>query len=82
MTTIHDEIGKFNIVQSDNGAEFTAEEVDTLVAQFGGKYIHSSVYRPQTNGVVERVNSMLFQNSTDFFRDTQEHNQWNFGCHE
>ena len=44
-----------NIVQSDNGKEFSSSEFETFVSGMGGKIVHGAPRHPQSQGVVERV---------------------------
>jgi hypothetical protein len=48
--------GKPDILQSDNGKEFVAEEVKEFCRQWGVRKRHSRPYKPSTNGSVERAN--------------------------
>lgn len=47
------------LVQSDNGKEFIANDVVSVIEKFGGKAINSMPYHPQTNGAVERFNQTI-----------------------
>ena len=44
------------ILQSDNGKEFTVEVVKEYLKLIGTKEVHSRARHPQTNGQVERLN--------------------------
>ena len=44
---------------TDNGSNFTAEEVKTWCGKMGIKLDYASVYHPQTNGQVERANGLI-----------------------
>ena len=44
---------------TDNGSNFTAEEVKTWCAKQNIKLDYASVYHPQTNGQVERANGLI-----------------------
>ena len=48
---------------TDNGSNFTADEVKTWCAKMGIKLDYASVYHPQTNGQVERANSLIMSAS-------------------
>ena len=52
-------IGAIRYPQCDQGTEFVAEVLDVLAAYKCGPVCNSSAYHPQTNGLVERGNSML-----------------------
>ena len=47
-----------NII-TDNGSNFTADEVKTWCGNMGIKLDYASVYHPQTNGQVERAMVLL-----------------------
>ena len=47
-----------NII-TDNGSKFTADDVKTWCFKMGIKLDYASVYHPQTNGQVERVNGLI-----------------------
>ena len=44
---------------TDNGSNFTADEVKTWCGNMGIKLDYASVYHPQTNGQVERANVLI-----------------------
>src|SRR5215216_2119018 len=44
---------------TDNGSNFTADEVRSWCANLGIKLDYASVYHPQTNGQVERANGLI-----------------------
>ena len=44
---------------TDNGSNFTANEVKTWCDNMGIKLNYASVYHPQTNGQVERANGLI-----------------------
>ena len=44
---------------TDNGSNFTADEVKTWCANLGIKLDYAYVYHPQTNGQVERANGLI-----------------------
>ena len=44
---------------TDNGSNFTTNEVKTWCAKLGIKLDYASVYHPQTNGQVERANGLI-----------------------
>ena len=43
---------------TDNGSNFTADEVKTWCTNLGIKLDYASIYHPQTNGQVERDNAL------------------------
>ena len=48
---------------TDNGSNFTANEVKTWCTNLGIKLDYASVYHPQTNGQVERANGLIMSAS-------------------
>ena len=44
---------------TDNGSNFTADEVKLWCSNMGIKLYYASVYHPQTNGQVERANGLI-----------------------
>ena len=44
---------------TDNGSNFTVDEVKTWCGKMGIKLDYASVYHPQTNGQVERANILI-----------------------
>ena len=44
---------------TDNGSNFTTQEVKDWCANMGIKLDYASVYHPQTNGQVERANGLI-----------------------
>ena len=44
---------------TDNGSNFTAQEVKDWCAKLGIKLDYASVYHPQSNGQVERANGLI-----------------------
>ena len=44
---------------TDNGSNFTADEVKSWCGNMGIKLGYASVYHPQTNGQVERANGLI-----------------------
>ena len=55
-----EEVGKPQILQSDNGCEFLANIIKKFLEEEEGIiYINNSPYHPQTNGVVEAFNKNI-----------------------
>ena len=44
---------------TNNGSNFTTDEVKTWCGNMGIKLDYASVYHPQTNGQVERANGLI-----------------------
>ncbi len=58
LKQIFKEVGKPQIVQSDNGTEFK-DEVDALLQELNIQHIMSSAYSPQSNAQIERFNGTI-----------------------
>ena len=57
-----DIITKFGIsrcILTDNGTHFTSSMMNELIKQIGSTHLYSVLYRPQTNGQIERYNSTM-----------------------
>lgn len=48
-----------HVIQSDNGAEFKNSRMTELSQVYGFKQVFGSVYRPQSQGAIERFNQTL-----------------------
>ena len=53
--------GKCDILQCDNGREFSINLIINYCSEKDIKLIHSSPYHPQTNGVVERIHQSVIK---------------------
>ena len=54
-------VGKPNRLLTDNGKEFVAQEFETVLQEYGLKHVYSSLYKPSSNGAVERVNRTVIE---------------------
>ena len=59
VESIFASIGAPKLLQSDNGTEFCNAEMDAVTTKWNIRFVHSAVYYPQTNGIVERANQHL-----------------------
>jgi transposase InsO family protein len=50
---------KVKIFHSDNGGEFISKTMQAMIEILGAKFVHGAPWHPQSQGVVERVNSTL-----------------------
>src|SRR5881394_3424067 len=53
-----------NRIITDNGTQFTRSEFTDWYEELGIKICHASVAHPQSNGQVERANSLVLQGSS------------------
>lgn len=59
LKTIFSLFGMPKKLLSDNGSSFVSEELQSFITQCGIKQIHSSVYNPTSNGIIERFHGTL-----------------------
>ena len=64
------------VIYSDSGAQFTAKSWQELRRITGKKLGFSSVYHPQTQGVVERMNSVVCSTFRCLIHETKNVKQW------
>ena len=57
---------------TDNGAEFSSQVFDEVLNKYGIEHIHSTPYKPSSNGAIERLNRTLIQ----LLRSTEGDNSW------
>ena len=56
-------------ILSDNGSNFTASTLASLISKMGGRQVHSAPYYPQGDGLVERAIQTLKSLVTSLVRD-------------
>ena len=59
ISGVVDRYGVPHSIITDNGSNFTVDEVKTWCAKLGIKLDYASVYHPQTNIQVERANGLI-----------------------
>ena len=64
------------VIYSDRGAQFTAKSWQELWRLTGTKLGFSSAYHPQTQGVVERMNSVVNQTLRCLIHDLKDVKRW------
>ena len=64
------------VIYSDRGAQFTAKSWQELWRLTGTKLGFSSAYHPQTQGVVERMNSVVSQTLRCLIHDSKDVKRW------
>ena len=67
FTKVFDPHGPPEILQTDKGREFVNELLQSVCASYGVDTLHTSTFRPQSNGVAERFNRTL----VDYLSKTQ-----------
>ena len=64
------------VIYSDRGAQFTANSWQELWRLMGTKLGYSTAYHPQTQGVVERMNSVVSQTLRCLIHEKQNVRNW------
>ena len=64
------------VIYSDRGSQFTAESWRELWRLTGTKLAYSTAYHPQTQGVVERMNSVIEQCMRCTIHESGSINEW------
>ena len=64
------------VIYSDRGSQFTAESWRELWRLTGTKLAYSTAYHPQTQGVVERMNSVIEQCMRCTIHESGNINEW------
>ena len=59
LRSVFCEYGPCTSLLSDNGKEFANQDLRSLLASMGVHLQHSTPYRPQSNGIVERLNQKI-----------------------
>jgi transposase InsO family protein len=74
-----DVFGRFGapkILKSDNGPQFVAQLIDTLLGAMNVVHEHSLAYRPQSNSIVERANGEILRHLRALVFDSRTPNSW------
>lgn len=66
--------GKFDSILTDNGPEYTGEDVNNFLQEMKIRRILTTPYHPQSNGMVERLNASV-KNMLALYVDL-EHSDW------
>ena len=64
--------GMFTILHSDRGQIFKSNLVQELVKRMGGKSSFSTSFMPQSNGLIEHLNSVIAQSLSMYVSTTQD----------
>ena len=59
LTSLFDRYGLIEEIVTDNGVQFTSVEFQTFLKQHGIRHCRPSLYAPQANGAVARLNRVL-----------------------
>ena len=68
--------GVSRVIYSDRGSQFTAQSWRELWRLTGTKLDYSTAYHPQTQGVVERMNSVIEQCLRCIIHESRNINEW------
>lgn len=72
LDCIVNQFGTPKVIQSDNGQNFTSKEVKEFAEFHQIKLINSTVYHPQTNGLVERLNGIIKTRMSLYSEDSSQ----------
>ncbi|KAG2190954.1 hypothetical protein INT47_005642 [Mucor saturninus] len=61
---------------TDRGSNFTSGFVRSFLSQLGCRHLTTTAYRPQTNGLCERLNQTLIQTLSKVTRDQDTQDSW------
>jgi hypothetical protein len=65
-----------NYILTDRGSNFTSGYVRDFLSQLGCRHLTTTAYRPQTNGLCERLNQTLVQTLSKLVRDKDVDANW------
>jgi hypothetical protein len=74
-----DVFGRFGapkILKSDNGPQFVAQLIDSLLVAMNVQHQHSIAYRPQSNSIVERANGEVLRHLRCLVFDSRHPTSW------
>lgn len=61
---------------TDRGSAFTSFFIEAFLKRIGCRHITTTAYRPQTNGLCERLNQTLVQTIAKIARDQDKQDDW------
>eukprot|EP00762_Andalucia_godoyi_P003229 ANDGO_01040.mRNA.1 Retrovirus-related Pol polyprotein from transposon 17.6 len=76
---ILDIVGRYGaprVIRSDNGSQYSAQIVEELLKLLGCGRHFTIPYRPQSNGIVERVNGEVMRHLRALVMDLRMHGRW------
>lgn len=65
-----------NYILTDRGSNFTSGYVQEFLRKLGCRHLTTTAYRPQTNGLCERMNQTLVQTIAKLARDRNSSSRW------
>jgi transposase InsO family protein len=65
-----------NFILTDRGSNFTSGYVQRFLQHLGCRHITTTSYRPQTNGLCERMNQTLVQTLSKIIHDRGTEDRW------
>jgi hypothetical protein len=65
-----------NYILTDQGSNFTSEYVRRFLEDIGCRHLTTTAYRPQTNGLCERMNQTIVQTITKLVAQQGEERRW------
>lgn len=76
LSSIIKEIGVPNYLLTDRGSNFTSRYVNNFLKLLGCRHLTTTAYRPQTNGLCERMNQTLVQTIAKLAQDEDKVAEW------
>ena len=76
LLSVFSRYGAIKRIRSDRGAQFIGEVCSSLFKAIGCQQILTVGFRPQANGIVERVNGEIKRHLQTLVNATQSHSRW------
>jgi transposase InsO family protein len=65
-----------SFILTDQGSNFTSSYVSSFMRRLECRHLTTTAYRPQTNGLVERMNQTVVQALNNIVRDKDDKHNW------
>jgi len=65
-----------SFILTDQGSNFTSSYVSSFLRRLECRHLTTTAYRPQTNGLVERMNQTVVQALSKIVRDKDDKHNW------
>ncbi|KAG1040601.1 hypothetical protein G6F43_012260 [Rhizopus delemar] len=70
------QFGVPNYILTDRGSSFVSRYTKAVLSQVGCRSVSTTAFRPQTNGLCERLNQTLCRTIAKIARDKNERHEW------
>ncbi|KAG1168563.1 hypothetical protein G6F70_008830 [Rhizopus microsporus] len=71
-----------NYILTDRGSNFVSHYTKAVLKQFGCRSLSTTAFRPQSNGLCERLNQTLCRTIAKIARDKNERHEWDKYIHQ